>query len=281
MQLQRDSAALQQLLATGTMSDRPVLRLPGGINGPLDVHDITDPLTGQAERAVMKPVAQGGAHEVFGYEVGAALGMEDLLAATGRRVDGAAAIEFVPNAVEFGDFGIRDAADMERALAKGYAKRAGLPIDAARGAAEVDRQAMLLFDVAIGNRDRNLRNGLYDAATGRAVLLDVGKLGSYKGGYPLNNSPLAIPRDATVVRHMPDGRSLIEAPLRDEVVDLARAADRDRIGAAFSTFADDVRGLQLIGHNGNQPTGAWLDALHSTLDDAVRHGTVRFVTRLR
>lgn len=272
-----DAGATQALLANGTMPDRPARTLPGGINGRLGVYEIAG--HGAAVPAVIKTVPQGGAHEVFAYEVAKAMRMEHLLPATGRRSNGDAAIEFRPGA-DFESQGLRSSAALERELARGYERARGMAPTAAAKQAHIDRQLLQAFDLVIGNRDRHGRNGLWDARTGTLTLIDHGKMASFKREFVQYNSDFSRGEGVRLLEPRWGGRvgrDLAELELDPDVRAILARTDRAHIEQALKQLRHDLPRVGAIGDNGVRPDRTWLPRMFAALDSFVDRGTLRFV----
>lgn len=265
-----ERAAVRDVLAVGRMGRAGASHVRGGVNGTLDVRTFTDDAAGRRVRAVLKPIAGGGAQEVFAYEVARAMHLDHLVPAVARRRGGVAAIELRPGK-SFTGQQIFNANALEHALRHGRRLRDpdAAPATIARQA-RVDRELVQAFDAVLANGDRHGSNALFDARTGALSLIDHGLIDRYdpQGRIPTVRTFLGganARRGADRVWHI---------PLSVETRAILRAADRDHIRIAFARLLEDQASAEKVGEYARKQTPRYLEQLMGRLDDAIRTGVL-------
>lgn len=151
-------------------SDPPYVA--GGINGRMPLR-VIDETSGPA-RFVIKRARQGGAHEIFAWEVARAIGADHLVAPVGDRGNGTAVVRLATGET-FEKMNVHDGSRLEHALQHGYLVRhPEMPATEAARRARIDRQLAQVFDHIIANADRHANNAIFDASAGVVQLIDHG-----------------------------------------------------------------------------------------------------------
>jgi hypothetical protein len=266
-----------ELLGTGTLS-RVSGRSIGNSDakhGTRQLFRVADVGTNRSMDAILKSLPQGGAQEVFGYDVAVAMGIEDLFPRMAWRDDErAAAIEFFDGRTT-ADYRIATAADLDRAFETMVRTRfpALSEADVVRRA-QVERQLVHVYDALLANGDRHQQNILVNRTSGELRMIDHGLINRY----PATEGGLVSQIRAAYVQgdKLDDGTRGLQ--LLPEVREHLAGLDRSALESAFGRMLERIGGSVQIGQGSQPMTTSFLDEVLTRLDSFVATGLVRVRT---
>ena len=208
-----------------------------GIEGQLYVYTFRDPVTNTTVEGLYKPESAAAPQEVFGGRAAEAFGLGEHVPYMSGRSDGGVIIEMLPGRPWYQD-GINSPQALRDVIANSPSLEGLSP------SARVE--VIGAYDYAMALSDRHNGNGLADAATGQAYLIDFGYIGTGwawgSNGYvtldqsfqSVTSSPNSVFRDVTLSPEALDYiRNNVDlGAIRAAHADFARSHRPDDVGVS-------------------------------------------------